>query len=219
MKKNALIFVMVIAVSIFVVGKAQAALLGVQLSLPDVFSDTTGTYSYNAATNLFTSLAKPVTITFDGVNLINIIGAGKTYSASFLVDEFGNFAGGVAGDDLFITGGIDTNGNGVIDGGELSGTLLTGEITKFGWLDIPPTTIDAFDYRFDVTGGLLAGFYGPLGGGDVLTTEVSTFAGDFNSNFSGIKAKHDTAPIVPEPASMALLGIGVLGLFGLKRKS
>ena len=72
---------------------------------------------------------------------------------SFYVDGAGSFLRGIGGDDLVIIG----DGN----------VLLTGEVTNFGWLDIPSTKLALFDFTFDVTGGTLAGLYAGGLGGDI----------------------------------------------------
>ena len=184
---------------------AEAALLGVDLKLPDILSNTTGGYSYNANTGLVTFHATPLTITFDGVSLVSITGT-RSYSADFYVDNSGNLVGGTAGNDLEIYGDIDVNGDAIND---YSGLLLAGEITAFGW-DKGPGSYALFDYRFDVTDGDLAGFYASGVGGDISLSEVSNFTGSWATDHSGIKTKHDTAP-TPEPASLALLGLGLVG--------
>lgn len=199
-------------------GTAQAALIGLDIGRPDILSNTVGTYAYNATTNVFSSTAMPLTITYDGINRIRILGNNAFYGVNFLVDENGNFAGNGTG--LIISGWVDRDGDFVIDPGEENGTLLTGNVTNFGWLDQSPNKYDTFDFTFVVTGGLLANDFGGIGatGGDFMTSETSTFTGSFRSDFAGIQVKHDTAALVPEPASMMLLGLGVLGLFGLKRR-
>jgi len=217
MKKILLILVMLMGLSGIVVGNAQAALIsGLNLSVPDIFSDSTGTFSYTASSGLFTSSAIPFTVTFGGAPIF--ITGTKSYLASFYVDAAGNFSGGVGGADLTIIGNIDVNGDLI---NEYSGTLLTGEVTNFGWLD-SGTEFDLFNYTFNATGGALVGFYvAGTGGGDAMSSETSTFTGSFTSNFGSTgfgKTKHDTAPLVPEPGSMLLLGMGILGIFGLKRK-
>jgi len=56
-------------------------------------------------------------------------------------------------------------------------------------------------------------------GGDNMSSENSSFAGSFATNFSGTIVKHDTAP-VPEPSSLLLLGSGLLSaaLLRVRRK-
>jgi len=214
--KKLLIATLAVAMMLGASLNAEAALLGVAelLDVPDITSNSTGTYSYDSTTNIFDSDATPLSITFDGVTPISITGV-RSYDVSFEVDESGNFVSGVGGDDLVIIGDIDVDGDTVID---YSGVLLTGEVTDFGWLDIGVGSLDLFDFTFDATGGALAGFYGTGKGGDVMTAEQTNFTGSFLVSSSGTKVKHDTAPLVPEPTSMMLFGTGLLGFVGRLRK-
>ena len=191
---------------------AGATLIGVDLALPDIFSNSTGTYNYNSATHLFTCTAQASTITFDGTTLIPITGG--SYSLQFYVNSSGNFSVGVSGADLTISGTFTYNNN------TYSGVLLTGEVTNFGWQNLPGTKYAFFDLTFDSTGGALQGFYAGSGnkGGDIFSSEISNFTGNWDKNHSGTKVKHDTAP-VPEPTTILLFGLGIVGIavFGRKR--
>ena len=204
--KKLLVLAMIMAIPLFLAGNAHATLLGIHLGVPDIFSDSTGTYSYNYATQEMLFTAHALTITFDNVNIIPITGG--TYSANFKVDNAGNFVSGVSGDDLTISGNFTYNST------PYSGTLLRGEITDFGW---QPGTYALFDYYVDVKGGALASYFGSTAG-DIASAENHNFTGNWQVSHSGTKVKHDTAGLVPEPASIALLGMGILGLFGIGRK-
>jgi hypothetical protein len=188
---------------------STATLIGLDLIVPDITSNSTGKYSYDAGTNLFSSTATPFIITFDGINFTPITGG--SYSAKFYVNESGNFAGGVDGYDLIISGSFSYGGK------DYSGTLIAGEVTNFGWLNIPgPYAI--FDFSFDATGGALKDLYNGAWG-DVLTSESSTFTGNWNKSHSGKKVKHDTAPL-PEPDTILLFGFGIVGIavFGRRKR-
>ena len=125
MKKIILTAFLVVSIA-FSLSSANAALVNVDLGLPDILSDQTGIYTYTWDTNigegLFTARATPFAISFDGKTVEPITGA-ASYTASFYVDGSGNLTGGVGGDDLVITGDVGT----------YSGNLITGEISSFGW--------------------------------------------------------------------------------------
>jgi hypothetical protein len=199
------------------VSSTNAALVTPELLLPDILSDQTGTYTYTAGDGRLSFNAKPITITFDGTSLVNIGGANRFYRADMIVDGSGNWVSGISGDDLAIIGDVD---------GGASGTLLTGEIIKFGFFDVPGRSA-LFDFVFRVTGGELAGAYGGIGalGGNFITAEISTFSADLGEadggwdvNHSGRKVKHDTAPVVPIPTALMLFGSGLLALLAMRKR-
>jgi hypothetical protein len=193
----------------FWITSANATLLNPQLTVPDIVSNQTGGYSFS--NGLLTFEATPLSITFDGVtfsNIENSSSGNRLYMASFFVDASGKFAGGVpARDDLVIVGAV----------GAFDGTLLTGEVTDFGWFDVPgPQAI--FDFTFGVTGGLLESFWAGGIGGDIAVAQFSTFTGCWEVNHQGTRVRHDTAA-VPEPSAILLVGTGLVGLAGFRRKS
>jgi hypothetical protein len=104
MKKYFLSTLVILLASIFLMaGGSQATLIGLNPRLPDILSNSTGSYFYNSTTDLFAAKATPLTITFDGVNIIPILPDpqfGKSYYVSFYVDSTGKFIG--PGSDLKI---------------------------------------------------------------------------------------------------------------------
>lgn len=144
--------------------------------------------------------ATALSVTFDGVTPIEIDDG--TYFAQFHVDNNGHFSGGIPGDDLKIYGDIDANNDGVHD---YTGLLISGNVTNFGFLDSGPYVY--FDYLFDVTGGSLASFYTDGIGSNIVSSDCSTFADNWNVSHGGIKVKHDTGPdpvATPVPPSWIL---------------
>jgi hypothetical protein len=197
---------------LLIAGSARATLIGVDLGLPDIISNSTGSYQYNSGTQLFTSTAQALAITFDGTTVIPITNG--SYSVQFYVDNSGNFLHGVTGYDSTISGTF-TYGTKTY-----SGTLIEGEVTNFGWQNIPGYKYAFFDFSFDFKDGALNDFYAASGnkGGDIFTSESSNFTGNWNGDHSGTKVKYDTAP-VPEPTTILLFGLGIVGIaiFGRRR--
>lgn len=188
---------------------AAAAPLGLTLpAQPDVFSSFLSV-SYNAGSDDF--LASGSALSFDdgGVgSAINI--ANGTLDISAKIDSTGSPTAGT----LTIMG--DVLGFGP--------TLLTADLTTFGFLDSPGG--DIFEFLFTVTGGDLAipQFYGTPGpssiAGVILDAAGSNFGGTFDVNFDngffgfGVS---DTR-IIPEPATATLFFVVIAGALARRRK-
>jgi hypothetical protein len=155
------------------------ALVGVgALDQPVIGYNSGGTVSYDQVSNQFSLAATPLSLTNSlGTNTFDF----GALNINIVVDESGSLVGGVAGDDLVLTGAVDVDGDFVAD---FTGTLLTGEVLAFGSQDSGGIT-DIYDYKFSITGGLLASLYAGKDLGVITTSENSNFVGDFNVNFGG----------------------------------
>jgi len=189
---------------LFLSGSALAVPLDLILLLPDVASGTIDV-THVAGTDAFSATGFALELDDDGV-LPNIqLDAPGGFSISALIDDAGVLTSG----SLSITGTIASEGY-------VSGTLLTGDLTNFGWAGDAAGMI--FEFEFDVTGGDLAPSYAGAPGGVILGTTLNSFGGfgsDFDNLIIGIPGTgagtSDTAPI-PEPGTALLLGLGLLAL-------
>src|SRR5207253_1504426 len=84
------------------------ALLGVTVGLPNTFYDSTGQTSYNATTHAFdVTSATPIAVqNVCPAPEIDFYSGSPTLQYHLLVDNAGNLIGGVAGDDLTMTGTV-----------------------------------------------------------------------------------------------------------------
>lgn len=186
--------------------QAQAALLGLTLlDTPDIVSDFIDV-SYDASTDSFTANGFARELDDDGSVPAEAITDG-TFNISATIDGSGS-----------LTSGSLSIGGTVASLGFNSGTLLTGSLTAFGFLD---SGGDPLEFLFDVTGGDAAGLYGSIGG---IILGATGFGGNFTSDFDNLvggvpgtgSAVANVAP-VPLPAAIWLFGAGLLGLVGLGR--
>ncbi len=155
------------------------SLLGVNPTDPSFFFDNDGSMSYNAGTQALVVNAQP--LAYFNPTATNVrrttVGNLRSLEIKAQVDNSGNLVGGVAGDDLVVIGRT-TDGVTTYDG-----VLLTGEITAFGYLENGAT--DQYDFRFTVTGGLMAGLYSGADLAIFMASEGSTFNNNFGVNFIG----------------------------------
>ena len=158
----------------------------------------TYTYTYNAGMGVgtFALDGDPTTTTFPPKTFVSLApfdpSGSKYVTINIQLDASGNVVGGVAGaPDFVFWGSSDVDGDGAYD---YTGELLTGEIVSFGFIDTGTVT-DRFDFRFQVTGGLLQSYFAGQDLGVVLTPENSTFVGIFDANFQGDFVKGSFGPI------------------------
>jgi len=158
----------------------SAGLLDMDIAQPLLTFNSGGEIAYNAQLDELTVDATPLSLVGGGPSYI--ITGDADFRIDALVDSDGDLTGGAAGDDLSVTGTIDFGGGPVTD------VLLTGEIIAFGWLDTGITTNDKYDFKFEITGGILAQQYIDAGAeflGVYMVSENSSFIGEFNTDFSG----------------------------------
>ncbi|WP_040769697.1 DUF7467 domain-containing protein [Novipirellula maiorica] len=192
------------------------ALLGVSPSFPTLDANFNGSVQYNAATDTFVADATPLLFKTSFFSFGTQVQAPKSFQLEFKVDDSGNFAGGVAGDDFKITGSLSLDSDSIPD---VTGDLLTGEVIAFGYADSgSSTTTDVFDLRLQVTGGALSvpgvlsasgnprpAYYADRDIGMRITSENSTFDGNFDVDFGGDN-KTLLGPIEREVVELAELG-------------
>jgi len=155
---------------------------------PVLTYDSTGVLTYNSASQAMDVTATPLFFRATGAVMPTPITGARDFEIHVLTD--GTSVSGVAGDDFKVTGAVDLDGNGTAD---VSGTLLTGEVERFGFLDVGATE-DKFEFVFRPTGGLLLSSFLGKDIGVTLTSENSTFVGDFQTNFNG-KAKGNVGTV------------------------
>lgn len=164
---------------------------------------------------------------------INLMGSG-TYSYTYdEVEEIGTLVlnSGTAmiqnpdGDYLFgdFIASINVNSSGnIADAGdsnvfEINSTtelLLGGDITSFEYDS--GTTLN-FDFIFNATGGSLSSYFSPNGQAIVISFDDMSDPIVWTEGFNGSFTFANFMP-VPIPSSLMLLGFGLIGIVGLKRK-
>ena len=166
---------------------------------PHITFNSGGQINYDSTTDIFSMEATPLSIGAD-INPAGFFFSGDLL-LDFVVDDTGSFVSGVGGDDFVLVGEVDLDGDFVSD---FDGILLTGEVFAFTSADSGGTT-DTYEVLSSVTGGLLSHLYGGQDLKFLITSELSTFTGDFTVDFSG-GAKGDIWPMDPVVDVMASIG-------------
>jgi hypothetical protein len=166
------------------------------------------------------------------------IGKGYNILEGVLNFQTGNFVGSTSntwnfggGSNSFITmtGVVDVNGNGIVDTGDISGTLMTGGFGTANVLYSGGVFKIAGASFFDFKDPELLALFGLPA--YLPTGEPLLYAGNFNISFTAEGMPADafrstrvmsgdiTNTPVPEPGTIVLLGAGLLGLgfYGRKR--
>jgi len=155
---------------------AGAELLRVEMSHSALDFEGAGGLAYDAGSDGFTIDAAVTSLKVDQDT--RALPAGATLRIRLRVGGAGVAAGGAADQDLEVAGSLDLDGDGVA---EYASPLLTGTFHGFGYENGVP---DKFDFRFQVTGGSMAGVFGDMIGVAAASAN-STFTGRFDASFAG----------------------------------
>jgi len=214
-----MVMVVIMAV-VMVAGMASATLLGIgSLGYPDIMFNNTGTISYTASTDSFVLDADDWKIAYaDGTSDYL---TGTEYMTDIkiylTVDNNGNLVGTGTMVEKVVEGSVTVSGN-TYSAGTI---LLSGTVVAFGWGE--GDNLDDFDFlisKDSLSGALVDDGIWPTTwptGIVAYAENLNEWAGSWDSNFNLYKVKGDKAP-VPEPATLLLLGSGLIGLAGIGRK-
>jgi hypothetical protein len=181
--------------ALFAAPNAQAALIGLTAGEPTIDFAASGIIKYVASTGLVTISGTP-SVLFQSNPFIfgQIIGESsdneRLITIVFKVDSNGNYiaGNGTTDPDLLVKGAVDVNSDGVVD---FDGTLLTANVTQFGFQPGTAGVASSFDIRLTSVGGLLQPtLYPSTDLAIVVFSEQSAefpnpFAGSFTANFTG----------------------------------
>lgn len=200
----------------------SAGLLGLgELLNPDLFSENI-VLTYNASTHEFLAVGDASNYTAPDTEQYNIYSGGTfpifslgVFNLSAVVDNTGAISGGT----VTITGGLYGSGPAAVAPNPV---LLTGTLTEMGYQlgDLGTFGTDKFDFRFTVTGGVLASEYGSVAGIILDTQDIAftDFTGDFESSGAGVSDTVALA-VIPEPSTSVLVMMAVVGAVVAARRS
>ncbi len=167
----------------------RAALLNNPQAFPSVGFRATRGNTYNHTTQVFKAAGSGASLTLsltssDAPLSITSDPLGWSFQIAILVNNSGVLTPGVPSgftDNLKLIGQVDLTSRGL---GIRNGVLLTGSVSGFGYLDTGAPN-DNFDMLFTITGGSLADLFPVKEIVVINTCEGSTFANNFNVDFSG----------------------------------
>ena len=235
MKKTLIALALLVAVVAFS-QTADAALLGIRElvgnSYPDILLNTAGLINYNATSNVLTFTAYDQKITYSSapgdfesmtVNVPGVTTISTLHTLTLTIDENGNLVepGWMIEQVTQDSDSYTLKGN-TLNPGDI---VLEGPVAAFGWGEgTGGEQLGTFDFvldNSDLSGKLLDfGIWPDFGITGIFAFSEGTVSwnGLWTDNFTITKVKADKAPLTPEPASLLLLGSGLVGLAAIGRK-
>jgi hypothetical protein len=206
-KKQAWFVLLALVANLVMVPSSFAALFEATLGLPEfVYINTShSALTYNATSHLFSISAGTTAIILPPNGPAVIQPGGATIQIHAIVDNTGALVGSTPGGNDLVVSGTATCVVGNVTN-TYSGVLLTGRVTRFGYLAsgntdpyeyefLPAFThgifswgsgrSDQYMFRFAPTGGALFSFFRCGEITVLVTSENSTFTGDFMADFNG----------------------------------
>lgn len=192
---------------------AYATLLGVEPGVPKIgFQSSSGQgATFNAGTGVLNFSATPNYYQPTASTLFaSWFSGSRSLQVGFQINSSGVITGHRIGGDFVLTGTLDIRSLGAT----YTGTLLTGNIERFGFLNATGTTPDTMDFLFNITGGSMMSLYSAGTLGMSMSLENSTFNGSFADSFSSTRIKGSAGPVampdsIPDPSTPLLLLIGL----------